>query len=154
MVNENKLKDACSLLLNSDMVSEDVKNLIKDSNFVEKNKQIVLNIAKLFFLADEIFLENGYIVARKKIEINNKIEEPKIDVKSVIKVVLTKIKYDTLNANDIEKINELKQFPSYKKLYNLLIKAIDQKGKIQKIKNDNKLNMSINQLENFLRDRK
>lgn len=153
MVNENKLKDACNLLSGSELVSEEVKNLIKDSNFVEKNKQVILNIAKLFFLSDEIFLEDGFIVARKKIDIVKKIEEPKIDVKSVIKVILTKIKYDTLNANDIEKINELKQFPSYQKLHNLLMKAIDQNGKIQKIK-DNKLNMSINQLENFLRDRK
>jgi hypothetical protein len=54
--------------------------------------------------------------------------------------------------NDISKLNELQQYPSYLRLYNLLKRAIDQKVKIQKIVNLEKFELSIDALEVFLKD--
>ena len=149
LVEDEKANDAYELLMSSFRVDTEVKNLLKEEAFLDQNPDIVLNLARLLFLVDSIVIENDEIVARKSV---SRIEEPKIPIDNVIYQYLLKIKYDTLSNADISKLNELQQFPSYITLYNLLSKAIEQKVKVQKIADDSDLEMSIVDLETFLKN--
>lgn len=146
---DEKYNDSYELLLSSSRVTYEVKKLLKEKLFLEQNPDIVLNLARLLFLVDEIAIEKDEIVARRTVSI---IKEPDIPIDKVINQYLVKIKYDTLSRNDIDKLNELQQYPSYLRLYILLKKAIDQKVKIQKIDDLERLKLSIKSLEVFLKD--
>jgi len=146
---DEKHNDSYELLMSSTRVTDEVKNLLKEKLFLEQNPEIVLNLARLLFLVDEINIEKDEIVARRRVSI---IKEPNIPVDKVIYQYLVKIKHDTLSQNDISKLNELQQYPSYLRLYTLLKKAIDQKVKIQKIDNLENFKLSIGELEVFLKD--
>lgn len=82
----------------------------------------------------------------------SKIQEPNIPVNNIIYKYLIKIKYDKLLENDILKLNELQQYPSYSRLYKLLTLAIDQTVQIKQIENDNDFKLSIDELEVFLKN--
>jgi len=144
---EEKANDAYELLMSSFRVDEEVKSLLQEKAFLEQNPDIIINLARLLFLVDSIIIEKNEIVARKSVA---RITEPEIPVDDIIYKYLIKIKYDTLSKTDIERLNELKQYPSYVTLYNLLRQAIDQKVKVQKVTNDVDLKMSIIDLETFL----
>ena len=144
---KEKVNDAYELLMSSFRVDEEVKSLLQEKAFLEQNPDIIISLARLLFLVDSIVIEKNEIVARKSV---SRITEPEIPVDAVIYQYLIKIKYDTLSGTDIEKLNELQQYPSYVTLYNLLRTAIDQKVKVQKVTNDVDLKMSINDLETFL----
>ncbi|MFC2073786.1 hypothetical protein ACFLR3_00900 [Campylobacterota bacterium] len=146
---DEKLYDAKHILLESFRVSDSVKELLKENNFLEQNKDIVLNLARLLFLADSIDIEGDEIIARKRV---TRQKEPEIPVDDVIYRYLLKIKHDTLSEADISKLNELQQFLSYSKLHQLLSLAIDQKVKVKKIHDDSSLKMSISELEVFLKN--
>ena len=146
---DEKYNDSYELLLSSSRVTDEVKKLLKEKLFLEQNPDIVLNLARLLFLVDGIAIEKDEIVARRTVSI---IKEPDIPIDKVINQYLLKIKYDTLSRNDIDKLNELQQYPSYLRLYTLLKKAIDQKVKIQKIDDLERLKLSIELLEVFLKD--
>ena len=146
---EEKVNDAYELLMSSFRVDEEIKSLLQKKAFLEQNPDIIINLARLLFLVDSITIEKNEIVARKSV---TRIIEPEIPIDTVIYKYLIKIKYDTLSSTDIEKLNELQQYPSYLTLYNLLKTAIDQKVKVQKITNDVDLKMSITGLETFLKN--
>jgi len=146
---DEKYNDSYELLMGSTRVTDEVKNLLKEKLFLEQNPEIVLNLARLLFLVDEIGVDKNEIVARRRV---STIKEPNIPIDKIIYRYLVKIKHDTLSPNDVSKLNELQQYPSYLRLYNLLKRAIDQKVKIQKIDNLEKLKLSINTLEVFLKD--
>jgi len=150
MVDGNeKYNDSYELLMSSTRVTDEVKKLLKEKLFLKQNPNIVLNLARLLFLVDEISIEKDEIVARRKV---STIKEPSIPIDKVIYQYLLKIKYDKLSQNDIYKLNELQQYPSYLKLYTLLKRAIEQKVRIQKINNIEKLKLSIYELEFFLKN--
>jgi len=147
VIKEEKYEDAYALLFESFRVSQEVKDLLKEKIFLEQNEGLVLELARLLFLADSIEIYDNEIVVRKKI---SRIEEPKIPVDDIIYRYLIKIKYDKLSDVDISKLNELQQYPSYLKLHQLLSRAIDQRVKVIDVKHDTILKMSINELEVFL----
>jgi len=140
-------EDAYALLFESFRVSQEVKDLLKEKGFLEQNKGIVLELARLLFLADSIEIDADEIVVRKKV---SRIEEPVIPVDDIIYRYLIKIKYDKLSDTDISKLNELQQYPSYIELHKLLSLAIDQRVKVKNIANDINLKMSIDELEVLL----
>jgi len=144
---EEKYQDAYALLFESFRVSQEVKDLLKEKAFLEKNESLVLELARLLFLADSVEIENDEIIVRKKI---SRIKEPVIPVDNIIYRYLIKIKYDKLSDKDISKLNELQQYPSYIELHKLLSIAIDQRVKVKNVENDTSLKMSINELEAFL----
>lgn len=147
VIKEEKYEDAYALLLESFQVSQEVKNLLKEKAFLEQNEGLILELARLLFLADSIDIENDKIVVKKKV---SRIEEPVIPVDDIIYRYLIKIKYDKLSDTDISKLNELQQYPSYIQLHKLLSLAIDQRVKIKQVEHDTSLKMSIHELEVFL----
>ncbi|WP_152184896.1 hypothetical protein [Sulfurimonas indica] len=149
VIKEESYEDAYALLFESFKVSQEVKNLLKEKGFLEQNQGIVLELARLLFLADAIEINNNEIIARKTI---SRIKEPVIPINDIIYRYLIKIKYDTLSEADILKLNELQQYPSYSRLYKLLTLAIDQTVQIKQIENDNNFKLSIDELEVFLKN--
>lgn len=147
VIKEEKYEDAYALLLESFRVSQEVKNLLNEKAFLEQNEGLILELARLLFLADSIDIENDEIVVRKKV---SRIEEPVIPVDDIIYRYLIKIKYDKLSGTDISKLNELQQYPSYIQLHKLLSLAIDQRVKIKQVEHDTSLKISIHELEVFL----
>lgn len=149
MVMEEKYNDAYSLLLESSRVSQEIKDLISNQEFLDQNQNIIIDLARLLFLADSIEIYDNEIIVKKTV---SKIQEPNIPVNNIIYKYLIKIKYDKLLENDILKLNELQQYPSYSKLYKLLTLAIDQTVQIKQIENDNDFKLSIDELEVFLKN--
>jgi hypothetical protein len=147
VINDEKTNNALQLILNSSIVTDEVKELLRDTSFLEQNDGIIINLARLIFLADSISIGNNEIVVRKSV---TKQQEPKIDIENIIYRYLLKIKHDTIIDADISKLNELKQYKSYQKLYQLLNLAMDQKTKVKKVPNDNGLKMTLANLEMFL----
>jgi len=145
--NDEKYNDAYELLMSSARVTYEVKNLLKEKLFLDQNPDLIVNLARLLFLVDEIGIEKDEIVARKSVSI---IKEPNIPVDKIIYSYLVKIKHDTLSENDILKLNELQEYPSYLKLYQLLTMAMEQKVKIQKNNNMEEFKLSIDALEVYL----
>lgn len=150
-LNNENYYDAYDLLMNSFRVDEKVKHLLKQKLFLEQNPNIILNLARLLFLADTIEIEDSKIVVRRSVTIKKEVKEPNIPVDSIIYRYLIKIKHETLTATDISKLKELQQYPSYTKLYELLSMAIEQRVKVQKTYKDEELKMTIDELEVFLR---
>ena len=149
MVIEEKYDDAYSLLLESSRVSQEIKDLINNQEFLDQNQNIIIDLARLLFLADSIEIYDNEIIVKKTV---SKIQEPNIPVNDIIYRYLIKIKYDKLLENDISKLNELQQYPSYSRLYKLLTLAIDQTVQIKQIENDNDFKLSIDELEVFLKN--
>ena len=149
MVMEEKYNDAYSLLLESSRVSQEIKDLISNQEFLDQNQNIIIELARLLFLADSIDIDNNEIIVKKTV---SKIQEPNIPVNDIIYRYLIKIKYDKLLENDILKLNELQQYPSYSRLYKLLTLAIDQTMQIKQIEDDNDFKLSIDELEVFLKN--
>jgi len=149
MVMEEKYNDAYSLLLESSRVSQEIKDLISNQEFLDKNQNIIIDLARLLFLADSIDIYDNEIIVKKTV---SKIQEPNIPVNDIIYRYLIKIKYDKLLENDISKLNELQRYPSYSRLYKLLTLAIDQTVQIKQIENDNDFKLSIDELEVFLKN--
>lgn len=147
VMNDEKNHNAVRLLLDSSIVSEEVKGLLTDKIFLSQNNDILIDLAKLVFIADSIDIENDQIIARKSV-ITKK--EPNIPIDDVLYRYLLKIKHDTLTDSDILKLKELQKYRSYLKLYQLLNLAMDQKTKIKKINNNASLKMSLTELEEFL----
>ena len=146
---EEKYNDAYSLLLESSRVSQEIKDLISNQEFLDQNQNIIIDLARLLFLADSIEIYDNEIIVKKTV---SKIQEPNIPVNDIIYRYLIKIKYDKLLENDILKLNELQQYPSYSRLYKLLTLAIDQTVQIKQIENDNDFKLSIDELEVFLKN--
>jgi len=149
MVIEEKYDDAYSLLLESSRVSQEIKDLISNQEFLDQNQNIIIDLARLLFLADSIEIYDNEIIVKKTV---SKIQEPNIPVNDIIYRYLIKIKYDKLLENDISKLNELQQYPSYSRLYKLLTLAIDQTMQIKQIEDDSDFKLSIDELEVFLKN--
>ena len=140
----DKFYFARDLLLMADNVSDDVKYLIKNKEFVEENRDLIIDLAKILMVVDKIYLEDDEIIAKKEI-----LKTPKIDIEMLIFKFLYRLKYNQLTPNDIQKIEYLKQFPKYKELYTLLNKSLLYKEKFKKL-SDDELKLSLNELKEFL----
>ena len=85
----NKFEEAYQFLLLSDKVNDDVKYILKQPKFKLENKEIIIDLAKLLFICDEIILEDDKVIAKKEI-----LKTPQIDIDKTIDVMLMKIKYN------------------------------------------------------------
>lgn len=150
-----KVVEAHKLLNESSKIHENLKSLLNQTQFIDSNPKILLELAKLYFYADTIELIEDKIIASRKVTVTNEIENqadqnaPEIDVEKIIFIVLQKIKYDRLQNKDLEKLHELNEFSMYKTLYMTLLEAINQKHRF-KILPDDELKMTLPQLEAFL----
>lgn len=141
--------DAFLLLINGSKIDAEIKSLLGQYQFIDLNPSIVLDLAKIYFYADKFEVQDSQILARKLIvKPENKIA-PKIDHNKMIPLILKKIKSDHLSANDLVKINELKEFNEHYKLYENLILAIENKSRIEKLP-DIMLQMNLDELAEFL----
>lgn len=142
--------DAQQLLVSSPKVSVYVKELLNDSKFIEDNPNILLSLAKVFFHADNISLNNNEIIISKKVIVPSvEIDVPEIDEDKVLYQILQKIKYDRLTEQNIKKLHELDLYKKYKPLYRLIMTAIEQKVIIQKL-NEDELKMGSERLKKLL----
>ena len=146
----SKLINAYNLLNESYYISSELKTYLQTPQFIESNATFILSLAKLYFHADKINIQDGEIVISKEVFLPT-IEEKtlNIDEVKIISMVLKKIKYDRLKDKDLEKINELKEYKEHENLYTLLIRAIESKYLIKEF-DDNKCNMTKDELEKFL----
>lgn len=151
----SKVVEAHKLLNESSKIHENLKSLLNQTQFIDSNPKILLELAKLYFYADTIELIEDKIIASRRVTVTNEIESyenqtaPVIDVEKVIFMVLQKIKYDRLQNKDLEKLHELNEFSTYKTLYITLIEAINQQHRF-KILPDDELKMTLAQLQVFL----
>lgn len=65
MVMEEKYNDAYSLLLESSRVSQEIKDLISNQEFLDQNQNIIIDLARLLFLADSIEIYDNEIIVKK-----------------------------------------------------------------------------------------
>lgn len=146
----HKIIDAHKLLVKSPKIEKNLQSLLNDYNFVEKNPNIILDLAKLFFYSSKIELKDNQIVIIKEMNLPTVREEiPEINEVKVISMVLKKIKYNRLQKKDLIKINELKEYENYKNLHQILLEAIDKQILIQML-NDDELNKTYHELKIFL----
>lgn len=144
--------DAYNLLIHSIKVSEAVKNLLSDVSFIDQNESLILSLAKLYFQADSIELENNEnIVIRKEVLIPRLTDDqaPKINETDLIRKVLQKVKYDKLRDDDIIKLSELRKYQKYQELSALLLHAIDCRTSVKTL-DDSEMTMGIFELKRFL----
>jgi len=143
----DKFEEAYQFLLLSDKVNDDVKYILKQPEFKLENKETIIDLAKLLFICDEIILQDDKIIAKKEI-----LKTPQIDIDKTIDVMLMKIKYNKIDNAILEKIEELKLYPKYKKLYAILKKSIEYSYKIKELSNEEIRNINLNSLERLLNE--
>ncbi len=143
-----KLIHAYNLLNDSNNISSELKTHLSSPQFIKDNPALILSLAKLYFHADTISIQNGEIVISKEIVLPEE-KTLEIDEAKIISMVLKKLKYDRLNDKDLGKINELKEYKEHVKLYELLTKAIEYKYLIKHF-NDSQLEMTKDELEKFM----
>lgn len=143
-----KLIHAYNLLNDSNNISSELKTYLSTPQFIKDNPALILSLAKLYFHADTISIQNGEIVIRKEIVLPKE-KTLDIDEAKIISMVLKKIKFDRLSEKDLEKINELKEYKEHEKLYELLTKAIEYKYLIKHF-NNSQLEMTKDELEKFM----
>ncbi len=143
-----KLIHAYNLLNNSNNISSELKTYLNTPQFINDNPELILSLAKIYFHADSISIQDEKIVISREIVLP---EEKTLDIDElkIISVVLKKIKYDRLSENDLEKISELQEYKEHVKLYELLTKAIEYKYLIKNF-NDTQLEMTKDELEKFM----
>lgn len=144
--------DAYNLLLNSPKLDIMLKNMLQDISFIEQNPSVIISLAKLFFQADNIVLENDKIIIKKEVQLpQSTVEEntPDIDEIALIRRVLQKIKYDRIKEQDIHKVNDLAKHQKYKSLSNTLMRAIDYQAAVKTL-NDEEMKMNTQELKSFL----
>lgn len=146
----HKIIDAHKLLVKSSKIEKNLQVLLNNSHFIDKNPNLILDLAKLFFYSSKIELKDNQIVIIKEMNLPTVREEiPEINEVKVISMVLKKIKYNRLQKKDLAKINELKEYDNYKNLHQILFEAIDKQTLI-KMLNDDELNKTYHELKTFL----
>lgn len=146
----SNIVDSYMILSKGTKVDEQIKRLVEDNKFIDNNSNILLDLAKIYFYCDYITLENNQIIIKKDIALNEvENSDPNIDVNKAIQMTLQKIKYNKIDANSIAKLQELKEYPKYKKLNELLMKAIEYENRINAL-DDEACRMSLDELEDFL----
>jgi len=141
------IEEAYQFLLLSDKVSDEVKYILKQESFKKDNPDMILDLAKLLFICDEIILDDDSIIAKKKI-----LDTSNIDTKTFLTKVLMRIKFNQIDNQTMSKIDELKNYPKYKQLHSLLIKAIEYSSKIQLLEKEEVRKLDIKSLESLLNE--
>jgi len=141
---DDKFTMAYFMLIDSDRVSDEVKLVLKNKKFIENEKDLIIDLAKILVVADKIYFKEGSIIAEKKI-----LKPLEIDENEFIYKFLLKLKYDRLTQKDLEKVESLKEYPQYQELYFLLKKCLNKKDYF-KYKLDNELKLTKENLKMIL----
>ena len=141
---DDKFTMAYFMLMDSDRVSDEVKLVLKNKKFVENEKDLIIDLAKILIVADKIYLKDDSIVAEKKI-----LKPLEINENEFIYKFLLKLKYNKLTQKDLEKIEALKEYPKYQELYFLLKNCLDKKHFFT-YKSDNELKLTKEGLRDIL----
>jgi len=141
---DDKFTMAYFMLMDSDRVSDEVKLVLKNKKFVENEKDLIIDLAKILIVADKIYLKDDSIVAEKKI-----LKPLEINENEFIYKFLLKLKYNKLTQKDLEKIEALKEYPKYQELYFLLKNCLDKKHFFT-YKSDNELKLTKEVLRDIL----
>jgi len=141
---DDKFTIAYFMLMDSDRVSDEVKLVLKNKKFIENEKDLIIDLAKMLVVADKIYFKDGSIVAEKKI-----LKPLEIDENEFIYKFLLKLKYNKLTQKDLEKVESLKEYPKYKELYFLLKDCLDKRHFFT-YKLDNELKLSKKELKEIL----
>lgn len=143
-----KLMHAYNLLNDSNNIASELKSYLNTPQFINDNPELILSLAKLYFHADSISIQDEKIVISREIVLP---EEKTLDIDEVkiISLVLRKIKHGLLTDKDLEKINELQEYKEHIKLYELLTRTIEYKYLIKQY-DDSQLEMTKDELEKFL----
>jgi len=140
----DKYTTAYFMLMDSDIVSDEVKLVLKNKKFIENEKDLIIDLAKMLLISDKIYLKDGSIITEKKI-----LKPLKINENEFIYRFLLKLKYNKLNHKDLEKIESLKEYPQYQELY-ILLKTSLNKRDFFTYKLDNELQLSKENLKEIL----
>ena len=141
---DDKFTMAYFMLMDSDRVSDEVKLVLKNKKFVENEKDLIIDLAKMLVVADKIYLKDGIIIAEKKI-----LKPLNINENEFIYKFLLKLKYNKLTQKDLEKVESLQNYPNYQELY-LLLKDCLNKRHYFKYKPDNELQLTKEKLKEIL----
>lgn len=147
----NNVIDAYYILQKGSKTDSKLKELLDNSNFIDSNNSILFDLSKIYFYCDSICLIDNEIIINKSI-INNvqqEESEPIINIEKTIYTALQKIKYNRMDNNSINKLGELSKYSSYKKLYKILMLAIENENKI-KLLEDDECNLKLEKLEEYL----
>jgi hypothetical protein len=141
---DDKFTIAYFLLLDSDRVSDEVKLILKNKEFVENEKQLIIDLAKILIVADRIYLKNDTIIAEKRI-----LKPLEINEDEFLYKFLLKLKYNKLTQKDLEKIESLKNYPKYTNFYYLLKECLNKKH-LFLYKSDSELKLTKEELKELL----
>ena len=142
--------DSYLILSKGSKVDIEIKQLIENDEFIDKNHTVITDLAKIYFYSDSIQLSNNEIVIKREINCNTAIDNsPEINIEKAIQMTLQKIKYNKMDITAISKLHELEEYPKYKKLHDLLIKAIEFGSRIKTL-DDDSCKMNLAELEQFI----
>jgi len=141
---DDKFTMAYFMLMDSERVSDDVKLIIKNKKFIENEKDLIIDLAKMLVVSDKIYFKDGNIIAEKKV-----LKPLDINENEFIHKFLLKLKYNRLTQKDLEKIETLKEYPKYQELYLLLKECLDKRHYFS-YKKDSELNLTKERLREIL----
>jgi len=141
---DDKFTMAYFMLMDSDRVSDEVKSVLKNKKFIENEKDLIIDLAKMLVVADKIYLKDGTIIAERRV-----LKPLEIDENEFIYKFLLKLKYNKLTQKDLEKVESLKEYPKYQELYFLLKDCLDKRHFFA-YKLDNELKFTKEKLKEIL----
>jgi hypothetical protein len=141
---DDRFTSAYFMLMDSERVSEEVKAILKNKEFVENEKDLIIDLAKMLVIADKIYFKDGTIIAEKKI-----LKPLNINENEFIYKFLLKLKYNKLTEKDLKKIESLQNYPSYQELYFLLKDCLNKRHYFT-YKPDNELHLTKEKLKEIL----
>jgi hypothetical protein len=141
---DDKFTMSYFMLLDSENVSDEVKLILKNKNFLENEKDLIIDLAKLLIIADRLYFKDGNIIAEKKV-----LKPLKINEDELIYKFLLKLKYNKLTQKDLVKIESFKEYPEYQELYLLLKNSLNKKH-IFIYKSDDELKLTKQKLKELL----
>ena len=141
---DDKFTMAYFMLMDSDRVSDEVKSVLKNKKFIENEKDLIIDLAKMLVVSDKIYFKDGNIIAEKKV-----LKPLDINENEFIYKFLLKLKYNRLTQKDLEKVETLKEYPKYQELYLLLKECLDKRHYFS-YKMDSELNLTKEKLREIL----
>ena len=141
---DDKFTMAYFMLMDSERVSDEVKLVLKNKKFIENEKDLIIDLAKMLVVADKIYFKDGTIIAERRV-----LKPLEINENEFIYKFLLKLKYNKLTQKDLEKVESLKEYPKYQELY-LLLKDCLNKRHYFTYKPDNELKFTKEKLKDVL----
>jgi len=141
---DDKLTMAYFMLMDSDRVSDEVKLVLKNKKFIDNEKDLIIDLAKMLIVADKIYLKDDTIIAERKI-----LKPLEINENEFIYKFLLKLKYNKLTQKDLEKTESLKEYPKYRELHFILKDCLNKRHYFT-YKPDSELQLNKTELKELL----